>query len=54
MSGAYESSRGVRTPEEHSTAVLLRTVLDHCARPDGTLDSYTRRANAPSRKDEDF
>jgi hypothetical protein len=26
--------------------VLLRMVLDHCARPEGTLDSFGRVANA--------
>jgi hypothetical protein len=46
MSEVYQSSRRVRTPEECLTAALLRMVLDHCARPEGTLDSYTRRANA--------
>ncbi len=39
------------------TAALLRMVLDHCARPDGTLDSYARRANAEAMRllaDADF
>lgn len=46
MSGAYQSDRRVRTPEEWLTAALLRMVLDHCARPDGTLDSFGWRSNA--------
>jgi hypothetical protein len=32
-------------------------VLDHCVRPDGTLDSYARRANAEAMRllaDADF
>jgi hypothetical protein len=40
------ASRRIRTPEEHLSAVLLRMVLDHCARPEGTLDSFGRVANA--------
>ena len=46
MSGAYESDRRIRTPEEWLTAALLRMVLDHCARPEGTLDSFGWRSNA--------
>lgn len=37
--------RRVKTPEDHLFAALLRMVLDHCARPDGTLDSFRRAAN---------
>jgi hypothetical protein len=42
----YGEPRHVRTPEDWLLEALLRMVLDHCARPDGTLDSYMRPANA--------
>jgi hypothetical protein len=45
MTNPY-ASRRIRTPEEQLSAVLLRMVLDHCARPEGTLDSFGRLANA--------
>jgi hypothetical protein len=41
-----DETRRVRTPEDWLLEALLRMVLDHCARPDGTLDSYLRPANA--------
>jgi hypothetical protein len=45
MTDLYASPRS-RAPEEHLSAVLLRMVLDHCTRPEGTLDSFGRLANA--------
>ena len=42
----YNENPRVRTAEDWLMAALLRMVLDHCARPDGTLDSYMRPANA--------
>ena len=36
----------VKTSEDWLLAILFRLVLDHCARPEGTLDSYERQANA--------
>jgi hypothetical protein len=46
MIEAYDEARRVRTPEEWLTAALLRMVLEHCARPEGALDSFGRAANA--------
>jgi len=53
MSDIYESSRRVRTPEEHLTAALLRLVLELCASDDGpprTLDSRGREASNAAMK----
>lgn len=46
MSGEPAKTRRLRTAEEWLMTALLRMVLAHCARPDGTLDSFAWAANA--------
>jgi hypothetical protein len=46
MNDEVSEPLSVETLEDWLFAALLRMVLEHCARPEGTLDSYTRWANA--------
>jgi hypothetical protein len=36
----------IKTPEDWLLGALLRMVLEHCAGPEGTLDSWAINANA--------
>ena len=45
ISGAAPYALTVKTPEDWLFAALLRMVLEHCARPEGTLDSWAINEN---------
>jgi hypothetical protein len=46
LSDSFHDERRVRAPEEWLTLALLRMALEHCARPEATLDSFGWRSNA--------
>ena len=43
--GFEHEGRSVKAPEDWLFCALLRMVLEHCARGDGTYDSFERRCN---------